>query len=348
MPGSDGSDGDLDGILDSALADFDSDSGGAPAEPSVAPAPSASAQRPAGRAQDATGELPGAVAEDCAAIQDALEALNELGSGASVADGDGSSECGAEDMKMVEEFLKSLNSQFEKMGLPDGDGEAAEAGCGDAAGSAPRPVPSAAGVDSGPEPGANPHLPRGGPAQSEEDIDRMTRELEKLLNGGDKLAPSSLFDASAGVPGASAGAAPRGSGGAGNAGGGNEFENVIQSVVGELLSKDILSGPMKQMRDAYRTWLPTKQSELSVEDAARYKSQEEIVSRICAEYDKDDCSVGNVMDLLQKMQETGAPPPEVMAHLDSDEGSGSERGDGQGTNPSPLADLEKLGNCPVQ
>lgn len=349
MPDLGDSEGDLDCILDSALADFESDAVvDIPPRELHSDIPQSLA--PAG-ATGSAADAPGSIAEagvksdgqgeELLAFQDALNALNALESEGVGGPGDDDAEPGEDDMKLVEEFLKSLSSQFEKMGLPEESGDVPSSDAGNGTGSLANAEPS----DT--EPSANPL----GATSAEEDIDRLTRELESLLGGGGKLNPdSNLFQAVAEPPTGGTEDVTRGgeNAGRGVASGGGDFEKVVQSVVGELLSKEILRGPMKQMRDAYGNWLPANEQKLSAEDLARYRAQAEIASNICVEYEKDACRTETVMELLQRMQETGAPPPEVMAHLGGDEGSGSERGMGQAASQNPLADLEKLGNCPVQ
>jgi hypothetical protein len=51
------------------------------------------------------------------------------------------------------------------------------------------------------------------------------------------------------------------------------------------------------------------------------------------------------MGLLQEMQDTGAPPGEVIRRLGEDQNGGSDSSPSVG---GPLGDLEKLAKCPVQ
>jgi peroxin-19 len=336
MPGSQDSEGDLDYILDSALADFDNDtvsrdsgrlrglSGDVGTAGGTRDSSHVRSQLEAGAGErERVGDVSG---EGAQAFENAASALNALeldgvgGDGEEVEDPDG------EDMKLVEQFLKSLSTEFEKMGLPDE---------GDAATAVPNRKRSSDASHVRPDAGDAGASVNG---TAEEDIDRLTRELESILARGGRLSAGGGLSATqqCGSSGA------RALGSEVPAGESNDFENIIQSVVGELLSKDILRSPMEQMRDSYQKWLPTNQESLSKGDLARYRKQADIVSSICSEYEKEDCNTGNVMNLLQKMQETGAPPPEVMSHLGTEEGPGSEKGD------SALADLEKLGKCPVQ
>eukprot|EP00177_Eucheuma_denticulatum_P000407 GFKZ01000704.1.p2 GENE.GFKZ01000704.1~~GFKZ01000704.1.p2 ORF type:complete len:234 (+),score=59.17 GFKZ01000704.1:2105-2806(+) len=114
--------------------------------------------------------------------------------------------------------------------------------------------------------------------------------------------------------------------GTGNAGGAipevPEVEKFVESIVGTLLSEDVLKGPMLQMREAYAEWLPAHRERLTEEEAGRYARQQKLVGEICQMYERGGDS-GEIMELLSKMQETGAPPEEVMQRV-------SEKGEGDG------------------
>jgi Pex19 protein family len=239
------------------------------------------------------------------AFEDALKSLNtlDLNSGDS-GDAGAGEHTEEEDMKLVEDFLKSLGSQLEGMSTP---GAAARSS-------------GSAGADT----------PLGG---------NMAREFESLIAGfgGDSGAASSdvASSSAAGDTGGGDGTGPAG---------GPEFEKIVENVVGELLSKDVLKGPMEQMRDAYAVWLPANADTVGETEAARFRKQEGIVKKICALYEREDCSPAAVMSLLQEMQDTGAPPTEVMKQLGDDGTDGSAGGNGDGA----AAEMDKLAGCPVQ
>lgn len=96
-----------------------------------------------------------------------------------------------------------------------------------------------------------------------------------------------------------------------------EVERLVESIVGHLLSEDVLKTPMAQMKRAYAEWLPANKESLSKEDVTRFSRQRELVDEICEKYDTHAPS-SEIMELLSQMQETGAPPSEVMRQLSSD------------------------------
>jgi hypothetical protein len=259
--------------------------------------------------------------EGVRAYEDAIKKLNELKSAGQMGEDKGCAD-EEEDLKLVEDFLKSLSTQFESMGLPrEGEHKPGDA------------IP-----------------------------DDLSRELAALFSGADMSVedpalPADEVDdgaatmnsgrirgsdgASRGEPSSSSAATNADSGGAI----GPEFEKIVESVVGELLSKEVLKGPMEEMRVAYEQWLPENESTLTATDCERYRKQNAIVGRICALYESGDDSPSAVMNLLQEMQDTGAPPSDVIRQLGDCDDSLSQNGSGPG---GPLADLEKLAKCPVQ
>lgn len=91
-------------------------------------------------------------------------------------------------------------------------------------------------------------------------------------------------------------------------------EKLVESIVGHLLSEDVLKGPMLQMRSAYASWMPANEKQLSPQDRQRFARQQELVEQICQKYEQG-VAVTEIMELLTFMQETGAPPDEVMNQL---------------------------------
>ena len=122
-----------------------------------------------------------------------------------------------------------------------------------------------------------------------------------------------------------------------------EVEKLVDSIVGHLLSEDVLKGPMIQMKEAYAEWLPKNVESLSAEEFGRYSRQQELIEVICEKYESNAAS-SEIMELLSTMQETGAPPEDIMKSLNS----ASE------STVDPLMgmqneNMEKLTeNCPMQ
>ncbi|KAJ3123966.1 Peroxisome chaperone and import receptor, partial [Physocladia obscura] len=98
-----------------------------------------------------------------------------------------------------------------------------------------------------------------------------------------------------------------------------EFEDMFGDVMGQLMSRDLLYEPMKDLATKYPEYLAENQSSLSRQDYARFESQNAIVSQIIQIYDDPaitgDTEQKRVADLMQKMQELGNPPEGMMATL---------------------------------
>lgn len=152
------------------------------------------------------------------------------------------------------------------------------------------------------------------------DLDDVTEADLKMVEEFMKSLGDSLGGLSGNDP-ASASAAPN-------------VDKLVENIVGQLLSEDVLKEPMLQMKDAYKQWLPENKEKLSKENYEKYQTQENLVNEICDKYESG-ASTEDIMQLLTKMQETGAPPDDVMNKL-----SAGNRG---------AADLEKVTEaCGVQ
>eukprot|EP00871_Galdieria_phlegrea_P001906 jgi/Galph1/2716/GphlegSOOS_G1403.1 len=114
-----------------------------------------------------------------------------------------------------------------------------------------------------------------------------------------------------------------------------ELEKVMEAIVKQLLSKEILQVPMEQLYERYCTWLDENQP--SPQDHSRFMQQKELVFQICEEY-RGEGNTDKVLELLQQMQNLGAPPPNVISQ--------TEEGD---SNDAQLRELQNLQNqCPTQ
>ncbi|KXZ54253.1 hypothetical protein GPECTOR_5g343 [Gonium pectorale] len=133
--------------------------------------------------------------------------------------------------------------------------------------------------------------------------------------------------AAAGRPGGAAGAAggpfallrELGGGLGGEAGGeGGEGPGVnmmVDYIMRHLLSKDVLYGPLKEIRDRYPPWLETHQGTLPAEEYSRYVAQYESVVRVCAHYESAPNDYSKLMELIQEMQTYGDPPGDIVEEM---------------------------------
>jgi peroxin-19 len=118
-----------------------------------------------------------------------------------------------------------------------------------------------------------------------------------------------------------------------------EFQGMMETMVKQLMSKEVLYEPMKEMLAKYPSWLEQNKGNLSNEDFNRYTKQYEYVARIVHAYETHgDNAFEEVVQLVNEMHEFGQPPDEIVRSL------GLPVPPVQGTNPSLSQDPTKLKN----
>ncbi|GAB4813856.1 hypothetical protein N2152v2_000902 [Parachlorella kessleri] len=135
-------------------------------------------------------------------------------------------------------------------------------------------------------------------------------------------------------------------------GGHPEMASLVDSIMQQLLSKDVLYQPMKDIGERYPAWLDANRTVLPEEELHRYSRQYEFIQQICALYESDPSDYTQLVNLLQQMQQCGQPPQEIVDELapgmqfDSEGlprfpgGGGGPGGSGRGAGdlPAELAD----------
>uniref|UniRef100_A0A3Q1G295 Peroxisomal biogenesis factor 19 n=1 Tax=Acanthochromis polyacanthus TaxID=80966 RepID=A0A3Q1G295_9TELE len=93
---------------------------------------------------------------------------------------------------------------------------------------------------------------------------------------------------------------------------------IMQSIMQNLLSKEVLYPSLKEITTKYPEWLEANKPSLSSEDYQRYEQQAKIMGEICQLFEKEeegaadkDSTFESIMDLMQKLQELGQPPKEL-------------------------------------
>ncbi|KAA8904287.1 hypothetical protein TRICI_005513 [Trichomonascus ciferrii] len=135
-----------------------------------------------------------------------------------------------------------------------------------------------------------------------------------------------------------------------NASGENvDMSNLLDEMLQELSSKEILYEPMKEMNDKYPEWIRKNEASIPKEDLDRYKNQMRIVKEICDKFedpaysDEDEACRKYISERMEQMQKAGAPPNELMGDLTSGSIPGFDFNDG-GVPKLP----DELENCNVQ
>ncbi|KAF9531455.1 Pex19 protein family-domain-containing protein [Crepidotus variabilis] len=157
----------------------------------------------------------------------------------------------------------------------------------------------------------------GGPSASNQPTPESIEALLKSLGGLGGLGDLSEL----GLDGDGDGVA----GGGGGAGGDEEKElaGFLETMMNQLLSKEVLYEPLKELGDGFPAYLSNPPTPLSEEDRTRYEKQHACVKRIITLFDKPDYKDDHqvygkeVVDLMSEMQSYGNPPPEIMGPLPS-------------------------------
>lgn len=103
-----------------------------------------------------------------------------------------------------------------------------------------------------------------------------------------------------------------------------DFLPLMQGMMQNLLSKDVLFPALKDLREKYPGWLEDNKTSLTTEEFARYDNQFKVVGRICSEYETESTSdpddvkkkrFEKLLGLMQQMQECGQPPSELVGEM---------------------------------
>jgi Pex19 protein family len=85
-------------------------------------------------------------------------------------------------------------------------------------------------------------------------------------------------------------------------------EQNMEEIMSSIFTKEMVHEPMKELAAKYAVYLVTYKGN----DKSRYTSQMAVVQEIVDLYEKEDGNQEKVMELMQKMQEFGEPPAEIM------------------------------------
>lgn len=92
----------------------------------------------------------------------------------------------------------------------------------------------------------------------------------------------------------------------------------LDGIMKQLVSKDVLYQPMKDICEKYPSWLEKEKGTLNPDDYRKYHDQYTIISKMCKLYETDPENFSMIMNLLQQMQQLGEPPSEIMKELAPD------------------------------
>lgn len=96
------------------------------------------------------------------------------------------------------------------------------------------------------------------------------------------------------------------------------MESIVETMMQQLLSKEILHEPMKEIGEKYPKWLEEHKAQLTPEEYDRFSRQSELIRQLNDVYDHDPDNFQKIVDLMQKMQECGQPPSDIVQELAPD------------------------------
>lgn len=96
---------------------------------------------------------------------------------------------------------------------------------------------------------------------------------------------------------------------------GEDMQRMMDAMLQQLLSKEVLYEPMKEIAAKYPTWLEENKERIKPEEHARYSKQLAFVNAIVAAFEDPTSDFVKVVSLLQEMQACGMPPQEIMREL---------------------------------
>ncbi|KAH8088939.1 Pex19-domain-containing protein [Cristinia sonorae] len=100
-----------------------------------------------------------------------------------------------------------------------------------------------------------------------------------------------------------------------------ELQGILESMMTQLMSKDILYEPLKELHEKFPKYLRDNADKINPDDKKRYDAQQALVTQILAVFDSPSYSDSNpeqgvkVVSLMNEMQSHGSPPAEIMGPL---------------------------------
>ncbi|PSS04050.1 Peroxisome biogenesis protein like [Actinidia chinensis var. chinensis] len=97
-----------------------------------------------------------------------------------------------------------------------------------------------------------------------------------------------------------------------------DMKSIVETMMQQLLSKEILHDPMKEIGERYPKWLEENRSKLSKAEYERYSHQYQIIKDLIQVYENEPENFNKIVEFMQKMQECGQPPSDIVQELAPD------------------------------
>ncbi|KAI3693547.1 hypothetical protein L1987_76493 [Smallanthus sonchifolius] len=97
--------------------------------------------------------------------------------------------------------------------------------------------------------------------------------------------------------------------------GSQEMESMMETMMQQLLSKQVLHEPIKEIEEKYPKWLQDNESKLNKNEYERYVRQHQLMKDLNAVYETEPGNFNKIAEIMQKMQECGQPPNDIVKEL---------------------------------
>ena len=97
-----------------------------------------------------------------------------------------------------------------------------------------------------------------------------------------------------------------------------DMKSIVETMMQQLLSKEILHDPMKEIGERYPKWLEENRSKLSKDEYERHSHQYQIIKDLIQVYENEPENFNKIVEFMQKMQEYGQPPSDIVQELAPD------------------------------
>ena len=107
-------------------------------------------------------------------------------------------------------------------------------------------------------------------------------------------------------------------GGDGNGVGASDmnFEGMMETMLEQLMSKDVLYEPIKELADQFPPWLAKNKQKLDPSEYKRYESQLACCRQMVAIFESvEHVDQAKITTLMQEMQDYGQPPQDLVGQL---------------------------------
>jgi len=100
-----------------------------------------------------------------------------------------------------------------------------------------------------------------------------------------------------------------------------QLQGALEAMMGQLMSRDVLYEPLKELHDKFPEYLSKNASTLSSEDRARFEAQIVCIKQLLDQFeaktyrDDDEGAREKIVELMGELQTHGSPPDDMIGPL---------------------------------